>query len=498
MNTRKTWAAALAVAAGVAAALPPAARAELNITPSIGVNETWTDNYFLVGANEPKNDELITRANAELLVTQGNQRVHTRLQYDIDTALDGPEKGALFQDGRLDVGAEVLRDWFFVDAAGAYGQYSVDPRIRRNPDHAFPSRDTLTDVGSGTLTGALRHNFSRVHFDASYSTSTVRYAREPDSAVGLLQDSRYQDATVGLSSVGDSRLYWSASYEERRVKYDGGLEVKRDIAGLDLAFAVAAPLKLLAHGGLETDPRVIDDSGGLDQETYSGGFAWIYRRGELRLMAGHSAYGQTYDGSLSLNGRVVRADVSYEDQTTTQVQEFLPYLATDAQGNPITVPGNVVLSGLDDAFGRLTPDVFHQQRLRGRVSLIGRLTDIELGFRDERRSYLLSGSTDRVHGANVTIRRTLGPRSRAELSARYDTVIVEGGDRLHDQAYSLSFYRQLGQRLQLFASASRANLSSGDPYVANWIALGLQMTFGRGGGATPTQRTIGVPSPETR
>ncbi len=500
MNTRKRRAAGLAVAAAVAAALSQAAWAELQITPTLGVSETWTDNYFLVGSDQPKNDQLVTRGNAELVVLQQSERVRTRLKYDIDTVLNGPEKGALFQDGRLDLGTEVLRDWFFVDAAGAYGQYSVDPRVRRNPDHIFPSDESLTDVGSGSVTPALRHNFGGVHFDASYTAGAVRYSRLPDSVVTQIEDSRYRSTSAGLASLdADAKLSWSASYQEQRVIYDSGLKVAHDLAGLDLALRVAPSLRLLAHGGLESDPRRIDDTGGLDQSSWQGGFAWKYERGELRLIAGQGVYGNSYDGSLTMSGRIVKVDVGYHEQTTTQTEEFLPYLATDSAGNLVTVGGNAVLSGIDDPFGQLAPDVFHQQRLRGRVALVGRLTEIELAFRSERRSYLISGTSDRVHGANVTLSRTLGPRSRAQIDARYDTVSVQGAQPFHDQAYSFTFYRQIGQRVQLIATASRASLSSTNPYIANWVALGLQMSFGRAGGsAPPAPRTMGVPATESR
>jgi uncharacterized protein (PEP-CTERM system associated) len=473
----------------------------LRFIPTIGVSETWTDNYFLVGSDQPEEDQVVTRANAELLLLQQSERVRTRLKYDIDTVLNGPESGAIFQDGQLDFGTEVLRDWFFLDAVGSYGQYSVDPRVRRNPDHIFPSSQTLTDVASGNVTPSLRHNFGRVHFDASYSAGAVRFERRPDSTVGTqLQNSRYRNTNVGLSALGDPKLFWSASYEQQQVSYDNGLDVRHDRATLDLALKVLPPLKLLAHGGMESDPRVFNDEGGLDQSSWMGGFAWQYRLGELRLMAGEGVYGNTYDGSLTANGRLVKIDIGYHEQTTTQTEQFLPYLATDAQGNLITVGGNAVLSGVDDPFGRLNPDVFRQQRLRGRVALIGRLTEIELAFRSERRSYLISGANDRVHGMNVTISRTLGPRSRGEFNGRYDTVSVQGAPDFHDQAYALSFYRQIGQRMQIIATASHASLSSTSPYEANWIAVSFQMSFGRaaGGSGPPTPRTMGVPSTESR
>lgn len=496
MNTKKRRTAGLAVAAAVGTALAQAAWAEVQVTPTLGVSETWTDNYFLVGDGQPKESQLVTRGNAGLVILQQSERVRTRLKYDIDTVLNGPEKGALFQDGRLDLGTEVLRNWFYVDAAGAYGQYSIDPRINRNPDHIFPSDQSLTDVASGSVSPALRHNFGSIRLDAAYTAGAVRYSREPAAVATQIEDSKYRNTNVGLASSDvDAKLYWSASYQEQRVIYDSGLRVAHDLADLDLALGVSPSIKLLAHGGLESDPRRIDDTGGLDQSSWQAGFAYKYLRGEFRLMAGRGVYGDSYDGSFTFSGRILKADVGYHEQTTTQTEEFLPYLATDSAGNLITVGGNAVLSGIDDPFGQLQPDVFHQERLRGRIALIGRLTDIELAFRAERRNYLISGASDRVHGVNVTVSRTLGPRSRGQIEAHYDTVSVQGSPDFHDQAYSLSFYRQLGQRVQLIATASRASLSSTQPYVANWIALGLQASFGRyGASAPPTPRTMGVPS----
>lgn len=473
---RSAWlqAAIAAATAGVMLALP--AHSEVELEPRLGITAMWMDNVNLAQSPAPKQEEYIGQVTPGLRLEQSGRRVNTFLNYEAQALFyekDG-DRNEVFHQGDLGMNIEAVPDWFFLDLGGRYAQSIVDPTQPANRGNLF-GVGNLVDTAAATITPSLQHAFGEVELSAAYTRGFVDYRGALDDGTAVpdqAEDSDNEEANLSLGMDDrNAPVTWQARYHWEQAEYDSLLPFEYERADGELGVRITRSLRLLGRGGAESDPRTLVAEGGLDESFWEAGFSWSRdERNELRLLVGERFFGTSYEALLRLSGRILSAQFGYDQEPTTQAQRFAlrkPPTAMDPEPIP------------DPEFGRVEAEAYLSKRLSGQLGLTGRLTEIYLNVLSEQREYLrLAGTEDRLRSVDLSVSRRFGARTTGEIGANLLKADVREGGSYDEQAYRISVSRQVGQRTALFLAADHVE-RSGDlqDYDANWVSLGLQMTF---------------------
>jgi hypothetical protein len=470
-------AALVAIAVCSALGLSTAAQAETHFIPRFGIDATWVDNIELAPPGASKESELIWQARPGLSFTHYSDRVQTFADYTFQAVhFTEDSHTETYNQAQIGLLGEVLRDWFYVDLGGTQSQAAADPTQRTNVGNLFQVGN-IADVRTWYATPILHHTFRWAEITASYTRARVDYGEANDLTNLVIQDDSDSNTTaISLNSVDrESTFTWATHYTREDVDYDVGLPYRNDRLTAEAGYRVTAPLRLLVQGGLESDPRIRSDEGGLDESSWAAGFD--LRSGlrmQLRALAGHRFFGNSYEFLWRYTGRVLESSVTYTETATTDSQTRVLTGVTPPGGFPAQI---------DPTFDRLTNDVYISKRLGGRMGLRGRLTEIFLSLTAEEREYIgpFAGLEDKFKGVSVQATRRLGPRLNLLAAGSYLKSDLREGTDYTEALYNVTLARQLGTRTALTFSANRVDRSGADGYDANWVVVGFTMNFGAPG-----------------
>lgn len=474
-QSKKANAAVVAALAGAAVCAPAAA--ETTFQPYFGLDLMWLDNLNLAGPGQTKQEEYIAQVAPGLRLTQKTQRLDAYLDYRLQGLFyeDESDLNDVLHNASLSADLTAVEDWFFVGVDGSYFQSLVDPERPANTSNLF-NVGNISDTAAGRITPELRHRFGGVLLDASYSLGIVDYRDDSEQSV-LLDDSRNEDGVAQLSTADqDARVTWLARYEYQHAEYDVSLPFEYERALAEIGVRIGASLRLIGRGGEESDPFDVPANGGLEESFWAAGFEW--RRGErfqLRVLGGERFFGTSWEALLRANGRILQAELSYEETPTTQTQRVAmrDVQAPDPALPVEPVPPEAAL------FGRATSEIYLLKRAHAELTAVGRLTRIGVDATAERREYVqLVGIEDEFRSGRVFVNRRFGPRTTVELSAGIvDADLRDGGD-YRDEFYDLTLSRELGSRTTVSLAGHHLGRSGDlDEYDANWVSVGLRMTF---------------------
>jgi uncharacterized protein (PEP-CTERM system associated) len=467
---------AVLVALAGAAAMPAAA--EATFEPSLGLDLMWLDNLNLASAEEAKQEEYIGQVTPGLRLTQTSRRFDAYLDYKLQALFyeKDSEQNDAFHNASVSADITAVEDWFFIGMDGSYFQSIVDPEQPVNTNNLFNVGNT-SDTAAGRITPQLRHRFSSVQVDASYSLGWVDYRDSGTSQQTLLDDSRNEDAVAQLSSAdAEATVTWLARYDYQHAEYDVSLPFEFERAFGELGVRVAEGLRLIGRGGVESDPFSVPADGGLEESFWAGGFS--YSRGQrldLQVLVGERFFGTSYDAVLRSRGRVLQLEVGYSESPTTQTQRVA---MRDVQTPDPALPVGPVAPE-DALFGRATSEVYLLKRAYAQLAATGRVTRVGLDVSAEKRKYvLLAGIEDEFRSGRLFLTREFGQRTSGEVSVGIVETDLRDGGSFRDQQYDLRLSREIGARTSV--SLAGHHLRRGgdiDEYDANWVSIGMQMTF---------------------
>ena len=194
------------------------------------------------------------------------------------------------------------------------------------------------------------------------------------------------------------------------------------------------------------------------------------------MLGGERFFGTSWEALLRSKGRVLEAEVGYEETPTTQAQRVA---MRDVQAPDPALPIEPV-SPEAALFGRTTSEVYLLKRAHASLTAVGRLTRVGLDATAEKREYVPA----RQHRGRVPRRPrvrqpALRARTFAEVSARPGRCrLCATAARIATQLYDLSVSRELGSRTTVSLTGHHLSRSGDlEEYDANWVSLGLQMTF---------------------
>lgn len=478
MKHKKVSAAVVVALASAAACGSAVADTNTTWQPYLGLDLMWLDNLNLAGDGEPKQEDYIGQVAPGLRLTHKGPRLGAYLDYRMQALFyeEQDDLNEVIHNAALSAAITAVENWLFVDLDGSYFQSLVDPRQPANTDNIFGVGNT-SDTAAGKVTPRLQHRFGDAQLVASYAVGFVDYRDSGNSSQVVLDDSRNEEGLAELSSTNEQALVtWRAHYEYQHAEYDIAQPFKYERALAELGLRVAPDLRLIGNGGLESDPFDLTADGGLEESFWAAGFDWNRGKSfELRVLGGERFFGTSWEALLRTKGRVLALELGYDQTPTTQTQTVA---LRDVQAPDPALPVEPVPPEAA-VFGRATSEVYLLKRAYATLSAVGRLTRVGLDVSAEKREYVqLAGLEDEFRTGRVFVNRRFGPRVSAELSASIIDADLREGGSYRDTLYDLQVQRQIGTSTTVSLTGHHLSRSGDlEEYDANWVSLGLQMTF---------------------
>lgn len=488
----------MAACAGIVAALAalPGAHgwAELRLTPSLTVSETFSDNVD----EDPDGAEdaaLITTIAPGLTARWNTGRIEalytgsTRFRHQ--TA--GEDQGFEVLPNLEGTGtAEISEDLLFFDTSAAVTQQLINTsRSETSANEATTQSYRLSPYLIGHFgsfaDGELRYAFDQIFVDEDEDRERAPILRDDDDDVS---DATTHTVSARLVSGRDfNRLAWAVNgLASESIRDDSVGDVSRWNVGLDVEYAVLRQLSLLGGIGYEHFDDE-DPANEIDGITWDAGFRWRPGpRTDLRLTYGRSDGEQRFDGSAEYRiseRSAIRA--SYTDQLTTGQERIISDLTSigiDPTSNALVdlttgLPFDPRVGGtsLVDETERTQTFLLGIDLVRGRNRYLGAITvqsskeESSDAFREEEDSYTLSASWT----------RQLDPTTSAVLTGEYERSAFEPRDRTDDQVrLGVTVNRSVYSNVDAFAAydfAVQESDSEAEEFMENRVTVGVQIRF---------------------
>jgi uncharacterized protein (PEP-CTERM system associated) len=289
------------------------------ITPTIAVNETLTNNLFLTSTN--KTSDLVTAITPGISIDGKGGRASLRLSYGFTQQLYARESSQNNHQNSLSaIGSlEAIENWLFIDATGtisqqyisAFGQTSQSI-ANVNNNQTETSYYSISPHIKGTFLSSaeylLRYRAAITRSDSAYSGSTNSVAVNANalSSQGDLNSSEWLGTLSGNTRW--SGLGWGLEASRLTNDYTGGrnYEDTRYQAGLNYRFN--PQFRVSAFAGQESQNYV-----SVNQETHTThGFGFVWAPGPRTELSANNTYrffGNSYD--INFRHRMARSLITY-------------------------------------------------------------------------------------------------------------------------------------------------------------------------------------------
>lgn len=382
--------------------------AEIKISPSLNVSETFTDNVRLgligggaggggfglgggfggsIGANKT---DLITQINPGVAVNGKGQRYTLNAQYVMNNLIFARNNNLTTIRHMLnaDGNAEIIRDLLFVEGSALINQRNIGLLGAQTDSNIFATGNRAT-IQVYSVSPYLRYQFQ------DFATSEIRYTRSiVKGGVFGFRDSQRDSFQFGLNSGSSfTKLAWGLNYSNQMIhlnQTDRDIELERSI--VNARYLLNNRFSLTSSGGYERN-SFLSIRGKTSSPTWTAGFIWSpNRRTNIQFSAGERFFGDTYFGEISYNKRLLNLRVLYAEDITTFNQQAGAFSAFGALNlNSLGGLGLQDLLGLNNF---LTNRVFLQKRFNATVALNGSRNDISLNLFTLSRTPYSSGDID--------------------------------------------------------------------------------------------------------
>ena len=459
------------------------------ITPGIEVAETYLDNVTLVENNEI--DDFVTEINPSLSISRVSRGLTVLTEYTMQNTFysDESDFNDTYHDFMGHVNANLIRDIFYVELNGEYGQQNIsneDPLSTGN----LNVTGNRTNVTSARIKPYVDYNIKRyANLNAGVELGTVRY---DDSSLSNSDLTRYNfDLTSGPKF---NRLGWSANFYRNEIDYDQQPDSTLQSSSATLSYQATRQIQLLVSGGYDdndfvTGPTVTDGTSG---SFWTVGAQWQPSPTTfLEAKIGERYFGNTGSLLFTKRGRRTNIAVIYlEDITVSSNNQFGTTLfpASDQFGNPIdpvqpadpaaTDPSAV---GSDLSGTSITSEFYIRKRFQADFQFDTAKTTFVLNGYKEDREFQSSGITDKTTGINGSVDWRLSSRTTGILSGTWSNIDF-GGSTREDDLYDLSVYVTYLFKRNLtgligYGYLDRDSNVAGNDYTQNTGRISLKWTY---------------------
>lgn len=487
-------------------------------TSGIGLSERYSDNVGLAAKGSERSD-WITEVTPRLSLSREGARLKANVDYSLQGLLyaSGNERNQLRHNLNGKAHAELLREWFFLDAS-ARMSHELDTLGGGIGQGDGVGIGNTRRVGSYTLSPYLRHRFG--------STATVEARLTQDgvfvggSGVNDASSTRYH-----LSAVSGNDfipLSWSMNYDKTETDNSVGANSGSTRASANARYGLSRKFGLSAQAGMEKYDYTGVNAAARDYSYYGlGAYYQPSRRFSMDALYNYSDSGNFISGSVTFNPTLRTAltastskrafgrshtvglthrtrqsnwNLRYQDDLTTSQQQFLSnlgqvFLYNCPSGIEI-LPSGVLPSDPANCGIGIPVSIFSQTQLNetylsknllGSVSYTLRRNTWTLSLYDNQRTLQNSGDTDTTRGVQASWALKPAARTTLTLSGGMSRVEASNGNR-EDELWNVALVatRQFQPKVTGSVEARRqqrdSNLAGGD-YVENSVAARLNMSF---------------------
>ncbi len=467
-------------------AAPAAVHAmDWNVTPSLNLSETYSDNITLAPRGKEQS-EFITQINPGISLAGDAARLKLKLNYRMQNLLYAKDSSRnnirhqLLASGT----ATLVEDTFFVDASSSIGQRLISGTGPVPLDNVSVTGNT-TDVTTFRVSPYLRHNFGSIaSTEMRYSYDTVNY-----QAGGFNSASNTVSASL-KSGPSFNQIPWGLNYRQQKIGYEGSgrPDIKFEMVTGNVSYILTRKFSLFAQGGYEQNSYAVAAAGQRPSGPFwSAGANWApTSRTSLQASYGKRFFGTTYSFNLKHTTRRTSWQASYSQNVMTVRQMELErqffVVANPATGNPFIDPvtGFPVLLALN--VPTLTNEVFIIKRLQGTVGYNPGRNSFTLTFFDQRFEFQNNPRIDESYGGQGSWSLRLAPNTQAITTAGWQH--TDFGAPLNRQNtfwnMGVGLSRNINPHLtgnvnyRYFTRDSSIGTAG---YAENRIIAGLNMTF---------------------
>ncbi|MGH8495258.1 MAG: TIGR03016 family PEP-CTERM system-associated outer membrane protein [Gammaproteobacteria bacterium] len=450
----------------------PAASADWQFTPGIGLSEIFIDNIELApsGAEE---EEYFTQAILAFSAAEESNRLRADIDYQMQNlfAVRDSDRNATFHQLDAVARGRVYGDSLFIDANATYDQQLIDPDRATNVNNLFENSN-LTDVGTLVVSPNYVRTVGRSELDLRYSKGLVEFD-ENQFDDQTLQDARIDEleASIGTEDE-DARNSWRLRYDYQRTEFEMSPEFEFEEAAGEIAVGLTDYLSVVGIGGLESDLEEDTTSAGLDAEFWEAGFRLKGARNELELRYGRRFFGDSQFARYAYRGRRLGASMSYRESPTTA--------ASLLAATPFQPTSNPVERDVDGG-SELTDEVFVSKDFNAELTYKANRTEFGLNLFDYRSDFIEAMNSGETRGVAFEAVRAIAPRTSVGLGVSWRRNIArEGDDDQEDYGVSGGLFRQLGARTTGSIEIAHFRREPNTEYRANWIILQFTRRFGPG------------------
>jgi uncharacterized protein (PEP-CTERM system associated) len=492
-------------------AFAPSSRAEIKVTPSVTVQETWTDNVNQASSNQARS-EFITEIAPGLSVVENTPRVKFSGSYQFHEYLYSDKNASNLHNNSSDLhstlNARVIDDLLFLDATAARSLQAVSafgPQVTGNPYNAANSTEISTWRVSPYVVqriGTSANLIARYTKDST-QTNVLGYG-----------NTQGDEATVTLTSAGNQRIGWSLSYDRQLLndRFAGDSTTVMALAGL--SWRVRPGFSLTSSVGY--DDNDYHALGGRTRgRNWSVGFAYIPSdRTSLTMSVGRRYFGNSRALAALHRSRHTVWNLSYDEQvTTTRAQYMLPATVdttslldnlfkssiADPELRRQAVDAYIAATGLPPSLVNninfLSNRYFLQKQFLASVGMRGARSALMLSAFDTRRTALSLQETDSQLLGNNQLNLYDNVRQRGltasfsyRMSSHTDAIAtaetshadsLDTGVRQTNRSLRLGLHRQFLRKLQGAAELRHltGSYSYSQAYTENAISASLSMMF---------------------
>ena len=484
----QTWKAlTVAVAAVVAQAAPVVSHAQVQgpgnagaprdawrFTPSIGLDETWSDNINLAPAGSARSD-FVTTISPSLRLTRYGPRLTVNFVYNPQLLYyaRGSYGSQLRNNLAAIANAALIENLLFFDARVSVTQTNVSPFGTLAADSVNGSANRA-ESRSYSLGPTLRSHFGKdlsysagYHYTGSSANNNAYAANHSTAAFAEIESgTTYADVGYGADVSRSDQTYGSAG------------QIVQETAGATLTYVLTPTIHLRGRLGYDRNSYPTTGQPDLKGPSYSGGFDWNpSQHTQFSAQVGHRYFGPTANISLRESTNRFSVAARYiRDQTTSSgaglalvadpnyalLDQYFRASITDPALRAVAVTNALQQAGLSTSpFGTtnfLSNQLYLQKTAQLSLALLGLRNTVTLdATRSESQALSAITTGFDVFNQATKFRTTsytanwshkLGPRTSANFTASkiHNQAILGSGDT-RQRRLTASVNRQIQRNL---------------------------------------------------
>ncbi|WP_219118183.1 TIGR03016 family PEP-CTERM system-associated outer membrane protein [Janthinobacterium sp. UMAB-56] len=294
----------------------PAFAVDWLVKPSLRQRASYTDNALRAPPGQAQSDFITEIAPAIALVGTG-PRLHVQLDYSWHKYLSRQAADTHRHDLRATADAELVKDWFFIDADASVSRRNISP-FGPQLIAELPDTDHASTVRTTGISPYLRHRFHGL------ATTELRYTRNTVDSGGALLSMQSDEMALLLSGEPRSKGWtWNASHDVRRTQDSKLAPVRMQRSSAGLRYPFSSRWAATASGGTEKEGYLSSTGKTPAGRFWSLGGVWTPSpRTSVAFSAGQRYFGNTYSLDATLLQRHTNWQLNYSENVTTMPTQF--------------------------------------------------------------------------------------------------------------------------------------------------------------------------------